>query len=902
MGVAAYSSALNVVPVPSGGNGSMGYAVCNPAGGGFVVATTANRAGGTVEIVGVALENFYSGVQFRVATSGYVPADVIGSLTGYGRYVSVDSTGRLYRSSSVTSDTIGTFSASDGSVFISTDYQFGGMTGNATSIQGISVTSASANKSWILAGDGANLRSRKDMPDTRDYGLAADGVTDDVAKLRTFATDVATYGVGHIHQSGSGILIGDTWELHDDTPSGSLRGIHLISDLADPFAPGVAAGYTFVNAVPCPSGSKAQITAYGNGGSGQNMQTVYLGNWSLGDYSGVQVTVATADKFVGRPVRLWYTNTKAHAGEFFITSVPADDTITIYQPNTGAGGSDANSGSIRFRIYRPMIDIRMREFRLEGMSFTAKSGAGKLGPLLEIGQPYRTGAVSVIAWGLERCAFHNAGSTSRRSRYGLQIAKQIVLRSGASGYVTNGAGVPQVTSTTQVDTGDLFRVNFFGMDEMCVCHSSPNAQSKEVTFRKCQFAPSGFNVSGYGGIGYGVPRQTFIAGGQYTVEGSPGVNFYDCSFGALDVGIQLGAGSSMPVDVHSCYWESTQRPLRAISISAPRPINLFGSAIAPTNTVPHPSRELMEIVGDGPLNLFGTNLQANDGSKYHMSLSGSSQEGKLGMYGAWFKGAPGWQGYRARVSSRQCGPYVFDSGDTLVFAVDGGADQTVTISVANFTAAGVVSADLNEVQAWQLGRLINQSVTGCAAWGDYDNALVVVESATEGAGSRIEFKSATGKAALIDFPTGVQAGLAQSAMSSATSGWIASARTSGAIPMAISSYGSIVTDYATSTVSRWWEGTKRFGTVFKNEIATTNSGTFTAVTGGAVTVAGAVVTVADTRVGASSVVQLVPTNAAAVALGVGYLSARTALTSFAFTFPGAPAGTETFTYSITDPT
>ena len=127
--------------------------------------------------------------------------------------------------------------------------------------------------------------------------------------------------------------------------------------------------------------------------------------------------------------------------------------------------------------------------------------------------------------------------------------------------------------------------------------------------------------------------------------------------------------------------------------------------------------------------------------------------------------------------------------------------------------------------------LINQSVTGCAAWGLRQRAGGGRER-NRGRRQPHRVQERDGQSRANRLPTGVQAGLAQSAMSSATSGWIASARTSGAIPMAISPYGSIVTDYATSTVSRWWEGTKRFGTVFKNEIATTNSGTFTAVTGG----------------------------------------------------------------------
>ena len=36
------------------------------------------------------------------------------------------------------------------------------------------------------------------------------------------------------------------------------------------------------------------------------------------------------------------------------------------------------------------------------MSFTAKSGAGKLGPLLEVGQPYRTRGSECNHVGLER--------------------------------------------------------------------------------------------------------------------------------------------------------------------------------------------------------------------------------------------------------------------------------------------------------------------------------------------------------------------------------------------------------------------------------------------------------------------------------------------------------------------
>lgn len=849
------------------------------------VATAANLALAGGRLRGVALENQAAGFPIQIIDYGSVNATMVGT----GPYVNYDASGNLALSTTSGTNTVGTYE--NGVIHVNLDFTSTG--GNATAIQGIPVTSAGATKSWILAGDGTALRSRKDIPNTRDYGMAADGVTSDRAKFVSFFADVGTYGAGIIHQPASGgfLIDGFPLELHDDTATGNLRGFRLIGELADPFNPG---GHpTFLNNVACPNGSAATINAYGNGGSGQNMQT-------LTGLSGV--LASDADHYVGRPIRIRGADTKAHNGEFFITSVPADGSVTIYQPNTGAGGTDLNSGAIRWKIYMPMLDIRAREWRIDGLSFYAKSNAGKLGPLLEIGQPYRAGALSSINWAVHHCAFAS-GSSASLSRYGVQIAKQIVPRSGHPSYSVNGAGVPQVINTSQVDTGDFYRCSFSGMDEMGVCHSSPSAQSKEVTFRKCQFAPSSRNIAGFGGIGYGVARNGFVAGGSYATEGSPGANFHDCSFGALNTGVLLGGGSSMPVDFHSCYWESTQRPVRAFAVAAPRPINFFGCGIAPTTTQPHPSREWMEIGGgDGPVNFFGTNIQLADSSGYHAVFNGSANESKVGLFGVWLKGSPGWAGYRARVSARLCGPYCFDSGDTLVFAVDGGANQTVTITVANFTTAGVSGVDLTEVESWQLGQLINYYVTGSAAWGEYDNAPVIVESATEGGASRIEYKSATGKAAYLDFPTGVQTGATASVMATTSLGWFATARVSGTIAMAITSHGVLAASYTTATPYAWWEGTKRFGTVYKNDITGPSTGTFTAVTGGIVTVAGAVVTIADNRVTANSVVHLIPTNAAAVTLGAWYLSARTLDTSFAVTFGGAPAGTETFIYTISEPT
>lgn len=903
----SYSVSLNAVVSPTGGSVARLDAVCaaGPTSNYVVVATTANLAVAGGRFRGVALEAASGNQAIQIVDFGTV--DLLTTvLTGTGEYVSVNATGQLVRTTTVTSATIGTLE--NGTIHVNVALSMGAATiASATAIQGMSVSATAPVRGSVLASDGAIWYPRKQVPHFADYSPAGDGTTDDSAKLQQFLTDMGTYGGGHIDEppGNNGYLISNMVIARDSTADGNLRGIHLTGHLADPFNVN-ATGFTFVNGVTCPSGNAATISSYGNGpvgwvyptpldatGSGSNMQMIT-------GLSGV--LAADEDLYVGRSMRLWYCDTKAHNGEFYVVAVPANNVVIIAQPNTGAAGTDANSGSIRWKIYMPMWQIRMREFRLEGMAFTPANGGGKRGPLLEVGQSDKVGGTSVIQWAVARCAFAS-GSSTRLARYGVQVAKQIVPRVGHPERVLNGAGIPQVINTSQVDTGRFDRCAFAGMDEMGVAHSSASAQSKEVTFEKCQFGPSSRNLAGYGGIGYGCPRNTFAAGGVYSAEGSPGVNFSHCSFGALDLAVQLGSGSSAPVDFVSCYWESARRLLRAYSAAVPRVINFFGCGLAPTGTQPHPSCEAIEMLGEGPLNFFGSNPQFQDNSYYHIVCTSTGvRETKVNFFGCWFKGAPAWTGKRARVTARLCGPYSFNSGDTLVFAVDAGANQTVTITVANFTTAGVANVDLDQVESWQLGKLIDYYVTGCEAWGEFDNAPPVVESATQGAASRIEFVSATGKAAYVDFPTGVQAGVAQSALSLGTSGYIDSSRSAGNINIAVGNFGNLAASYTTTTVFAWPEGVRRFGTALVNDITGPNGGTFTAVTGGIVTVAGAAVTITDTRVTANSIVTLIPTNPDAVTLGAWYLSARTANTSFQVTFPGAPGGTETYIYTITDPT
>lgn len=885
----------------SAGEIARGRALTKDAAGRYVLATTANLLVG-LQVYAVSLDAGRSDQSIRAAHMGYVTHGTIGDLPGTGLYVTVAADGSLTRTATITSLTIGDYLPVDGAMRLWPGYQTGAgeVTSDATSIQGVAVTSASATRSNKLTGDGTNVRFRSDTPDFRDWSPLGNGSTSDVAKLREFLTFVGSYGRGYIPHPTSGYYVDDTIEICDDTASGNLRGLRLYGDLADPFTPTLKP--TFICAVPCPTGAAADITAIGNGGSGQLMQTIVLGA------GGESVTTATADKWVGRPIRLWAAATKAHNGEFFITSVPSDGVVTVYQPNTGAAGADANDGAIRWRIWRSTFHIAAREFHLEGFAFT--NPTGRWGPHIEVGQPFRPGALSVIQWSIYNCAFFSE-TTTRRFRYGLQIAKQIVPRVDATGYSANGAGVPQVFSTSQVDTGDIFRCAFFWYDEAAICHSSPNAQSKEVTVRKTQIASSCRTLSGYGGIGYLVPRHTFGAGGVYSSEGSPHANFYDCSFGAVDRAVQMGGSASAPWTFTACYFESCRRIFRSSS-STTQPIVFVGGGINPltTGSLIHPSRELFEMLDDGPLTFVGSFIRQADNTKLHgVFASTAGKRTRMVAIGTWFGGNTGWTGRRGRTVARLCGPYKFTSGDTATFSVDGGAGQNVVCTVANFTAAGVLNVDLNEVDSWQLGRLIDYTLTGGAAWGEYDNSPVIVETETEGTGGSINLTAAAGGWVDVDIPGGAFVGFVQTNIAATYGGWFDYARGSGSGTepqgVSITTLGNhTAPETYSGTHTAWPEGTRHFGTQLENLMTSVagSGSNITAVTGGVVTVAGAVMTVADTNVTARSIITLIPTNAAAVALGLGFLSARTAATSFAFTFPGAPAGTETYLYSIAEPT
>lgn len=173
----SYSVSLNAVVSPTGGSIARLDAVCaaGPATNMVVVANTANLAVAGGKFRGVALEAAAGNQAIQIVDFGTV--DLLTTvLSGTGDYVSVNATGQLVRTATVTAATIGTLE--NGTIHVNVALGIGGtFSGSATSIQGVPVSSASAATSYILAGDGTALRSRRAQYNFLDFKI--DGVGPD---------------------------------------------------------------------------------------------------------------------------------------------------------------------------------------------------------------------------------------------------------------------------------------------------------------------------------------------------------------------------------------------------------------------------------------------------------------------------------------------------------------------------------------------------------------------------------------------------------------------------------------------------------------------------------------------------------------------------------------------------
>lgn len=170
----SYSVSLNAVVSPTGGAIARLDAVCaaGPATNYVVVADTANLAIAGGKFRGVAIEAAAGNQTVQIVDFGTV--DLLTTvLTGTGDYVSVNAAGQLFRTPTATPATIGTLE--NGTIHVNVAIYFNVTNGDATSIQGATLGAVSAGISYVLRGDGTQIRSVRDKFYLEDFLISGVG-------------------------------------------------------------------------------------------------------------------------------------------------------------------------------------------------------------------------------------------------------------------------------------------------------------------------------------------------------------------------------------------------------------------------------------------------------------------------------------------------------------------------------------------------------------------------------------------------------------------------------------------------------------------------------------------------------------------------------------------------------
>ena len=759
MPVAGYSSSLNVFPAVSVGVGPMGYAICNP-GTGFVLATTANRAGGTVDLGGIALENFVTNQQFRVCTSGYVPPEVVGSLSGSGYFVNVTSSGGLVRSTTQTSDTIGKYQT-DGGVIVDLTLQIPGGTTNATSINGVAVTGTAATASWILAGDGTNLRGRRDnvynFADFKIGGVGPDetGATDCSAHLALALATIPNYSTLYIPRPSSYYLLAPYTRTtpgailyYDDDERGNKRGIHIVGEGGPSHEGGQ---YHFRCWHKKKTGSAASVTARTNGGSFNFHQT-----WTVDPAQGI--LAADKARWIGRVFVPYGCANDENNCDGLIIDVPADNTLRVANTNQSAAATDANNGAIRWWIDEPILDLRAKDITLEnlGVGVIAQgspSTAADFGAFIEFNHPPGSHANAVLRCRVLGCKFESDSRTSGRFRDGIWIARNMVATSSTSntawgswnGIIANptglnGLGEFQVCQPSQLDTFIFDKCSFTGATRANVAFWSKTAQTKECRLDECSFGATGALPTQYG---VAVPRDVRTSG-AWAPDGNAHFDVYKGSFGFIrDAAIQIGGYGSAAFRIIGCYSENVTMALRANTNTSPVPIEMRDNAWNGTQTYGHRSGAHIKVNGAGPLLISGGWLLTYDGNDQHIELNATttgSLENAFTVEDFWVHGRSDYSrryGFRA---STIRGPYDFSPSGTysLKITSDAGTSE-VSITQASMNAANFgQTVDLTCVHTWELAQWIDANFTGTTAWGDGDDSYVTIRTKTLGGTGTIQ--------------------------------------------------------------------------------------------------------------------------------------------------------------------
>lgn len=721
---------------------TQGYAVCSPIGqDGYAVADTTNLALAGGKASGVALATGNARTPIPVAVAGLINAETVGALSGTGDYVEFTSTGALQRNTAVASNTIGKY-LPNGDVIVDLGLQYGSsFTGNATSIQSVSVTSASAASSYILAGDGTALRSRRDKVynflDFKVAGVGPDetGATDCSAHLALALATIPNYSTLYIPRPSSYFLLKPTQPItyYDDVAGGQKRGIHILGEGGPSHEGGQ---YHFRANMTRAEGTTASVTARTNGGSGDNHQT-----WTID--AGKGVTAATKSRWIGRFFCTYGAANDENNCDGLIVDVPSDNTIRVSNKNSSASNTDANNGAIGWWIDEPLLDLRAKDIALTNLAFgmiVSGGVAGKLGAFIEFNQAPGQTASPVLACRMFGCKFESDTATNGTFRDAIWIARDMVATSSSGnsawkgfngvGPTTYGAGEYQACQPTQTDTFVFEQCSFSGAIRSGVAFWSASAQSKENRLVECRFGASGTMPMQ---IGVGVPRDV-KNGGQWVPYGNAHFDVIRGSFGFIrDACVQLGGYGSKNFIIEGCYSENASMALRANTNTSNTPIELRDNNWTFTSTYKHRSGQHIKTNGGGPLLISGGALVTpNDGHEMHVEINSapSAYETHVTVEDFMVFGRSDYaRRYAFRVSTLR-GPYNFSPSGTysLKITSDAGTSE-VSITQASMNAANFGNTvDLTQVHTWQLAQWIDANFTGTTAWGEGDDSYVYIRT------------------------------------------------------------------------------------------------------------------------------------------------------------------------------
>lgn len=799
MPLANRSTTLNAVVAAAASDIPQGYAFCETSPFvGFVVATTANRAAVGGELAGVAVSVGIAGRAFSGVAVGRCEPEEVGIIGGSGDYVEVTSTGALTRSSTTGANTIGNYLAS-GAIHVDPALQFGGaVTGNATAIQGVAVSSASAARSYILAGDGTNIRSRRGQYNFLDWGPDETGATDCLALLQTAINEIPNYSDLYVPLPSTYFKLaldtnGGPLKIWDDLERGNKRGIRIVGEGPPAHNGGK---YHFRATGTRKSGTAASITARTNGGSGDNHQTVTLGGSS-------GVNAADVARWRGRHLIIYNAATDANNCEAIIVDVPSNDTVRVSNQNTGAAGTDANNGALCWWIDEPVIDIRAKDCALENLGIGVVGGA-ELGALVEFTHAPGESANSVLQNNVLGCTIHTDSRTSGTIRDCMWIARDLVpTHSGNFCWRgLNGLGEYQVGHPSQTDTFRIERCSFGYATRSGIAFWSTTAQSKENRIVECQFGAGTILMQ----HAVCVPKDVKGAGGWSSV-GNAHFDLYKCAFGLIrDACVQIGGYGSKEFIIEGCYSENASMMLRAGTNTSHVPITIRSCTWSHTPTWRHRSGQILKTNGCGPLVIEGGFYDSGgDAHDNHLEINvaPTTRAADVTLRNFWFKGTTSYSRRTAFRVSTLRGPFNFSNTPYLRLTVDGGAAQEVQITQASMNAACLYTVNLAEIHTWELAMWIDANFTGATAWGEGDDSFVYVRTETLTGAGTIQVGASVGSPdanTKVGWNTGLDTAGAQTQLQKDSAGivdWTKSAGTTGWTHLRLESVS--MSGYATDT-------------------------------------------------------------------------------------------------------